>query len=104
MKIEKILRQRQINKILAVDGKVKDAVKDHAESAGERARAILAAHFRTGASKIEVHQLKKNKYGHIDWLVSLVDDAAMSIEFGHMSSGGNYVPGIYAITRGALGL
>lgn len=104
MKIEQMMRQRQLNKVLSVDGKVKNAVRQHANKAGRRARQVLAAHRETGAAKIEVEQLPKNKYGHIDWLVSLVDPAAMSIEFGHMSRSGNYVPGIYAISRGALGI
>lgn len=58
------------------------AVAAEAAWRGARAEAILRAHFRTGASSIEV------THGAVDSWVSLVDDAAVSIEFGRTGATG----------------
>ena len=51
-------------------------VRAHGEAMGARARARLAEHRETGASSIEV------THGATDTVVSLVDEAALAIEFG----------------------
>lgn len=58
------------------------AVAAEAAEAGGRAEAILRTHFHTGASSIEV------THGDVDSWVSLVDDAAVSIEFGRTGARG----------------
>lgn len=70
------------------------AVNATAQEGAARARSILAAHFHTGASSIEVSQ------GDVDSFVSLVDPAAISIEFGRSGAMGRGTSqGIFAITR-----
>lgn len=55
---------------------VQAAVKVEAEAIAGRARTLLAEHRVTGDSNIEVSRHRP------DYLVSLVDEAAMSIEYG----------------------
>lgn len=55
---------------------VRPVTRATAEAIGGRARTALAGHRRTGSAKIEV------KHGPVDSLVSLVDPAVLSIEFG----------------------
>lgn len=72
------------------------AVADAARPIAARARASLAEHRHTGASKIEV------SHSRIDTLISLVDPAALSIEFGHTDKrSGRPVEGLYILTRAA---
>lgn len=51
-------------------------VRDEARRIAAKARADLAEHRDTGASSIEVERTG------VDYLVSLVDDGAMTIEYG----------------------
>ena len=80
---------------------VKKAVRGKAEQIGSRASAFLAQHRVTGKSKIEVTS------GKVDSFVSLVDPAAISIEFGRRGftdkRGHTVGPaqGLYIITRAA---
>lgn len=67
---------------------MRDAVRQTAEEIAGRARANLARHRRTGAARIEVAR------GRTDTQVSLVDDAALSIEYGHIAPDGTVVPGL----------
>jgi hypothetical protein len=92
---------KTINKIVSHLPGVKAAVADAALEIGVKAEANLALHRDTGAASIEVEQ------GRVDSYVYLVDDAAMSIEFGHWV-GGKYktdkprhVEGLYIISRAA---
>lgn len=79
---------------------VRAAVTDEAIKIGTRATLRLAAHRDTGHAEIEVSKGTKG----VDSFVSLVDDAAMSIEFGHRHNrSGEFVRGLYIIT-GAAGL
>ena len=71
------------NKDVAHLGGVIAAVAAEAAEGGARAEAILRAHFHTGASSIEV------THGAVDSWVSLVDDAAVSIEFGRTGARGH---------------
>lgn len=75
---------------------VRAAVLDAAREIGARADTLLAAHHNTGDATIEVTR------GDTDAFVSLVDDAALSIEYGHFTPDGvTYVSGLYVITRAA---
>lgn len=73
---------------------VRAAVRATAREIGARARANLAQHRHEGDAEIEV------TYGRTDAHVSLVDEAAMSIEYGHFTDTGEvdaevtYVPGL----------
>lgn len=60
-----------------------------------RARASLAGHRETGASKIRVERRSP------DYLVHLVDDAALAIEFGGVKRDGTVVQGLYIMTNAA---
>lgn len=55
---------------------VKAAVHKHGRGVEARAKALLAAHRSEGVAKI------KGETQNTDYLVSLVDDAALSIEYG----------------------
>lgn len=71
------------------------AVHEAALEGAAAAEGILAAHFETGASKVEVSQ------GSVDSWVSLVDDHAVSIEFGRTGARGRgSSQGVYAVTGG----
>lgn len=78
---------------------VRGAVRAEARAIAARARSLLAAHTKTGTAEIEI------SYGTTDAFVSLVDKAALSIEYGHFvtSRDGSttYVEGLYIITRAA---
>jgi hypothetical protein len=73
---------------------VKAAVRKAADDIANRARATLAQHRDTGTAEIDVTR------GATDAHVSLVDDAALSIEYGHFTDDGavdahvTYVPGL----------
>lgn len=67
---------------------VRDAVRHQAEDIADRARTTLARHRDTGTAEIEV------THGATDAHVSLVDDAALSIEYGHFTPDGTPVPGL----------
>lgn len=84
---------RYVNKV--VSKAAAPAVRKKAEEIAAKAEARLGAHKDTGASHIEV------KHGNVDSIVSLVDPAALSIEFGHTAANGREVEGIYALWRSA---
>lgn len=86
---------RSCNETVAHLPGVVGAVRAAGERGAAGAKAILAAHFETGASKIEV------KYGRTDTVVSLVDKAAVSIEFGRTGARGRGASqGVFALTGG----
>ncbi len=70
---------RNLEKYLSRMPGVVGEVQAVAEELAQVARGELAKHRDTGAASIEV------KLGHPDSIVSLVDEAALSIEFGHGS-------------------
>jgi hypothetical protein len=85
---------RDINDVVAHLPGVRAAVRAAARGIGTRAEANLAQHRHDGDAEIEV------TYGSTDAHVSLVDEAALSIEFGHFTDDGEidanvtYVPGL----------
>ena len=98
----RLIGQKAMNYVVSGIDEVKDAVDSEAREIGRRAEARLASHRETGNARIEVDTSGK------DALVSLVDRAALSIEFGHYvvnqyGPTGKHVPGLYIVT-GAAGL
>lgn len=72
-----LLPEKQMNKKISHLPGVRGAVYDHGKQIGMIAEARLAPHRKTGAAHIQVSR------GTVDTFVSLVDEAALSIEFGH---------------------
>lgn len=93
-----VIGQKSMNKIVSHLEGVGLAVHETAREIGGKAESRLATHRDTGAAEIEVER------GDVDSYVSLVDEAAVSIEFGHKNAQtGRYVHGLYIVT-GAAGL
>jgi hypothetical protein len=92
---------RTINKIVSQQPEVKEAVSEAALKIAVKAERKLQLHRDTGAARIEV------EFGRTDAYVFLVDEAAVSIEFGHWVKGKfetsepKYVPGLYVISEAA---
>lgn len=86
---------RNTEAVIARLPEVRDAVRSAAREIASRAESALAAHHRTGRARIEV------SYGRTDAVVSLVDEAALSIEYGHVTKSGRVVSGLYILTRAA---
>ena len=78
---------------------VQGAVYSRAQRIGGKAEAILAAHrYPPDDTQAEIEVTR----GDVDSYVSLVDEAAMSIEYGHRDHrSGKFVPGLYIIRRAA---
>ncbi|NGO71450.1 DUF5403 family protein [Streptomyces boncukensis] len=80
---------------------VREAVRSRANSIASRARSDLAQHRAEGHARIEVTR------GRTDVVVSLVDVAALSIEYGRddfTNGRGRHVgamQGLYIMTRAA---
>lgn len=72
-----LLPRKQMNKKISHLPGVRGAVYEHAQEIGRIADGRLAPHRKTGAAHIEVSR------GTVDAFASLVDEAALSIEFGH---------------------
>lgn len=99
----KIYPPKVVNTIVSHRPGVKAEIAKEAQIAKARAEARLAQHRDTGAAQVVVTR------DHIDYLVELVDKAAVSIEFGHFVKGKyetdepKFVPGLYIISE-ATGL
>lgn len=72
-----LISERSINRIVA--RQCGGATKAKADELGGRAEGILAAHRDTGEAKVEVTG------GRVDAFVWLVDEAALSIEYGRQA-------------------
>jgi hypothetical protein len=72
-----LISQRRMNKAVSSQRGVRRATRNVADDIADVARGRLAPHRKTGQAHIEVSQ------GKVDAFVSLVDPAALSIEFGH---------------------
>ena len=88
---------RAINYIFShLDG-LPDAVHHRGELIAVRAEVQLQAHRDSGHAQIEIRRYR------VDTLVSLVDEAALSIEYGHFhNKTGRWVEGLYIITRATI--
>jgi hypothetical protein len=85
----RLFGDKTVNRIVSRLPGVKDAVKDHSEQIGRRAEARLAAHRKTGDTRVGVDHSGRDS-------VVFLDDtrgakAALSIEFGTGDSEGLYV-------------
>jgi uncharacterized protein DUF5403 len=87
--------RRDADEIAAHLAGVRDAVHDAAEGIAGRARATLAEHRDTGAATIEVTR------GRTDAHVALVDEAALSIEYGHTAPDSTVVRGLRVLRDAA---
>lgn len=83
------------DEIIAYLPGVRDAVHAAAEEIAGRARATLARHRDSGDAHIEV------THGATDAHVSLVDEAALSIEYDHFTPDGTPVPGLRVLRDAA---
>jgi hypothetical protein len=72
-----LISEKRMNKKISHLPGVRAAVYDVAKEIGQIAEMRLAPHRKTGAAHIEVSR------GTTDAFASLVDEAALSIEFGH---------------------
>lgn len=99
-KVEIKMTQHELNKKLSMDDKVQEAVESVARQIYTAAFRDLAGHRKTGEHKIEISKERNQKYGHIDWVVSMTGENSVSVEFGHWTRNGTtYVRGLYIITN-----
>lgn len=97
-----LIGRKPINKIVSADDKVQRAVGRNARLIKGRAEALLAGHRQTGEHQIEMQKNYDEDYGYLDYEISLVGEAALSVEFGHIHNfSGRWVNGLYIITRAA---
>ena len=99
-KVEITLSQHEFNKKLSVMDEVQEALESVARQIYTAAYRDLAAHRKTGEHKIEISKERNQKYGYIDWVVSMTGENSVSVEFGHWTRNGTtYVRGLYIITN-----
>lgn len=97
----RLIGDKAMNRIISRHQAVQWKITEITEEIAAKAEGLLAAHRDTGDARIET------SYGEVDGFVSLVDEAADSIEFGHFVDNGEieaevtYVPGLRIITRAA---
>lgn len=72
-----LISEKKMNKTISHLGGVKAELRKEANIIADIANVRLAPHRKTGAAHITV------SHGIVDYYVSLVDEAALSIEFGH---------------------
>lgn len=96
--------EKQVNEIIVRQPSIKAANMKQAKKIAARAEKTLAKHRQEGHAKIETSQ------GDVDAFASLVDEAALSIEFGHFQGARGkrndgkpptYVPGLHIMRRSA---
>lgn len=94
MSIE-LLNEKKMNKTISHEKGVVGAVRGAAQELGGIVSGRLAPHRKTGHAHIEV------THGKVDAYVSLVDEAALSIEFGHymgreeLGTKRRFIPGLH---------
>lgn len=94
----KLDSQKVMNRKISHLPGVKGAVRATAQKIGAKAEAKLAAHRYEGHASISI------THGGVDSFVNLDDEAALSIEFGHIHNWtGERIEGLYIVT-GAAGL
>ena len=90
-----LISEEKMNKKISHLPGVRAAVFGVAKEIGQIAEARLAPHRKTGAAHIEVSRVT------VDSFASLVDEAALSIEFGHflgreeLGTGRRFIPGLH---------
>lgn len=95
----RLIGQKAMNKIISQQPEVQREVRSQALRLGAIAKSALAGHYNTGDHKIEIKKNTKIKYGFLDYEISMVGSAPMSVEFGHMNHRGGYVHGLYILSR-----
>lgn len=97
--VVRLIGQKAMNKIIAAQDEVQDAVESHANRLGNIAKSALAGHYQTGDHKIEIKKNMSVKYGFLDYEIAMTGSAPMSVEFGHKNHRGGYVHGLYILSR-----
>lgn len=91
---------RDFGKNLAKFDEVQDMLESHAKKLASAASADLATHRDTGAHQVKyVGHQSTTEYGHIDHYVIMDGPAPISVEFGHRTTNGKWVSGLYILTR-----
>ena len=100
-----VVREEILYRHLARDPKVQGELRSHCSSLALTADVLLASHrdmhIRPGDThhKIKIERVRNKKFGHIDWFVSLVGPAPISVEYGHRDKkSGRFVRGTYVMT------
>lgn len=94
------MSEDKMNKRLSQMRPVQNALRAHAKKVAAAGEALLAAHRKTGAHKVEYQGHDSTvEYGHIDHYVVLTGPAPISVEFGHRAENGKWVQGLYIMTR-----
>ena len=84
-----LIPDKQMNRTVCKLPGVSKVVRHKAQEITVRASERLAPHRKTGNAYVDMHRVRTDRYGRIDWFVSLNDPGgnAMAIEFGHKASG-----------------
>lgn len=98
-KVTITVKRKDLNAGLAKMDPVQDKLRSHARKIASAAESILARHRKTGSHRIDIGHRRNVEFGHIDWYVSMVGPAPVSVEFGHRAENGRWVNGLYVITR-----
>jgi hypothetical protein len=95
-----LIPQRDMSKHLAQDDEVQKALRSHAHKIMHVAEVLLAIHRKTGSHSIKYEgHTSSIKFGHIDHYVVMEGPAPVSVEFGHRTKNGEWVQGLYIMTR-----
>lgn len=98
-----LIPSRDMSKELAQDGEVQQALRSHAHKIMHVAEVLLAIHRKTGSHSIKYEgHTSTVAFGHIDHYVVMEGPAAVSVEFGHRTKNGEWVQGLYVMTRAML--
>jgi hypothetical protein len=94
--------KRGLGKRLASLPGVNDAVHEEAVRRAYKVRSAAASHHNTGDFQRSIKVVKASgPHRRQDWLVSITDPNAISINWGHIDSKtGRPVRGIHAIEKG----
>lgn len=93
----RMLPDKEINKILYSLPVVRQEVRGVAEEIKREAQQRLAMHRDRGHAKVVIEQAEKAAF-----YVEMIDEAAVSIEFGATNvRAGRFVPGLYIIHSAA---
>lgn len=91
---------RDFAKNMAKMDRVQRALRERSKKIARAGKALLAIHRDTGAHSVDyVGHSSTHEYGHIDHYVMLTGPAPISVEFGHRTSNGKWVNGLYIMTR-----
>jgi len=94
---------RDISKAVSKMDPVQDALTKHSRKVADMAASLLAPHRKTGAHDIDyIGHWSEVQFGHIDHYVVMDGPAAVSVEFGHRTKEGEWVRGLYIMTRARL--